>query len=267
MGVVKDENHFIVKGFMINQLELKGVELMVYAIIYGFSQDGNCKFTGSRQYLADFTGSSKSTIDRVLKELTDKELITKETTNENNITFNKYYINEDTIVKMSNRCIQNEEGVFNLNRGCIQNEEGGVFNLSTNNKDIYNSINNNSNNSNINNNLDNNINNINIYDYIENNYGRTLSPIEYEEISTWEDNELTRYAVKQSILIGVYNIKYISTILHNYKMRNIKTVQQAQEEEKRFKEKNTRGMTASEKRQEMYRRIEEKYKNGDTRNN
>ena len=58
MSVVKDENHFIIKGFMINKLNLKGIELMVYAIIYGFSQDGSCKFTGSRQYLADFTGSS-----------------------------------------------------------------------------------------------------------------------------------------------------------------------------------------------------------------
>lgn len=256
MSVVKDENHFIIKGFMINKLNLKGIELMVYAIIYGFSQDGSCKFTGSRQYLADFTGSSKSTIDRVLKELVDKQLINKETTNENNIIFNKYFINEDTLFKMS--------------RGCIQNEEGGVFNLSTNNIDIYNSINNNSNNSNINNNiLDN---NIDIYTYIENNYGRTLSPIEYEEISNWEDNELTRYAIKQSVLNGVYNIKYISTILHNYSKNNIKTVQQAQEEEKRFKEKNDRKqeertMTASEKRQEMYRRVEEKYKNGDTRNN
>lgn len=256
MSVVKDENHFIIKGFMINKLNLKGIELMVYAIIYGFSQDGSCKFTGSRQYLADFTGSSKSTIDRVLKELIDKQLINKETTNENNIIFNKYFINEDTLFKMK--------------RGCIQNEEGGVFNLNTNNIDIYNSINNNSSN-NINNNniLDN---NIDIYTYIENNYGRTLSPIEYEEISNWEDSELTRYAIKQSVLNGVYNIKYISTILHNYNKNNIKTVQQAQEEEKRFKEKNDRKqeertMTASEKRQEMYRRVEEKYKNGDTRNN
>ncbi len=38
----------------------------------------------------------------------------------------------------------------------------------------------------------NSINNINIYTYIEENFGRTLSPIEYEEVSMWEDNELTR---------------------------------------------------------------------------
>jgi len=77
--------------------------------------------------------------------------------------------------------------------------------------------------------------NNNIYDFIEENFGRTLNPLEYEEISKWEDNELTRYAIKEAILSGKYNIKYISVVLHNYKMNNIKTVQQAQEEKERFK--------------------------------
>ena len=77
-----------------------------------------------------------------------------------------------------------------------------------------------------------------IYDYIENNFGRTLSPIEYEEINNWEDNELTRYAIKQAVLNGKCNIKYISRILQNYKNNSIETVQQAQEDEIRFKNKN-----------------------------
>lgn len=82
------------------------------------------------------------------------------------------------------------------------------------------------------------INKENIFEYIEKNFGRTLSPIEYEEISTWQDNDLTRYAIKQAVLNGVYNIKYISKILYNYEKSNIKTVQQAQEKEKKFKNKN-----------------------------
>ena len=77
----------------------------------------------------------------------------------------------------------------------------------------------------------------NIYEYIENNFARTLSPIEYEEISQWEDNDLTRYAIKQAVLNGAYSIKYISKILYNYEKAGIKTVQQAQEKEKKFKNK------------------------------
>lgn len=80
-----------------------------------------------------------------------------------------------------------------------------------------------------------NINNNNIYTFIEQNFGRTLSPIEYEQIGLWEDNELTRYAIKQSVLNGVYNLKYIDKILLSYKNNSIVTVQQAQEEQERFK--------------------------------
>ena len=77
----------------------------------------------------------------------------------------------------------------------------------------------------------------NIYTFIEDNFSRTLSPIEYEQISEWEDTELTRYAIKQAVLNGAYSIKYISRILESYKTKNITTVQQAQEEDKQFKQK------------------------------
>lgn len=77
---------------------------------------------------------------------------------------------------------------------------------------------------------------VDIYTFIEKNFGRTLTPIEYQEISTWEDTELTRYAISQAVLNGVCNIKYISRILDSYKTKNIKTILQAKDDEKKFKE-------------------------------
>lgn len=95
-----------------------------------------------------------------------------------------------------------------------------------------------------------------IYDFIENNFARTLSAIEYEEISKWEDNELTRYAIKQAVLNGKYNIKYISRILENYKIKNIKTIQEAQQDENNFKkQKETRHKTSKEKMDEVFERF------------
>ena len=79
-----------------------------------------------------------------------------------------------------------------------------------------------------------------IYDYIESNFGRTLSPIEVEEIEQWEDNDLTRYAIKQAVLNGAYSIKYITRILYNYQKQNIRTVQEAQEKEKNYIKGKTR---------------------------
>lgn len=105
-----------------------------------------------------------------------------------------------------------------------------------------------------NNNYTSNNSNNNIFSYIENNFNRLLTPIEYEEISKWEDNELTRYAIKDAVLNGKYNIKYISRILENYKKNSIITVQQAQEDTKRYKEQH-KYKTSNERANEVYERF------------
>ena len=93
MSRVKDENYYQISGWMINRLNLKGIELQVFAIIYGFSQDGESKFTGSINYLCEWTGVSRPTIIKALKELTDKEFLVKETEVVTGVTFNHYRVN------------------------------------------------------------------------------------------------------------------------------------------------------------------------------
>ena len=78
--------------------------------------------------------------------------------------------------------------------------------------------------------------NENLYDYLQEN-GFVLAPIHYEVISNWEDNELTRYAIKQAVLNNKYNIKYIDKILYSYKKDNITTIQQVIEREEEHKNK------------------------------
>lgn len=63
--------------WMNSRLQLSGDELIVYAIIHGFSQDGEGKFFGSREYIARWIGKSKQTAGRVLKRLTDIGLLQK----------------------------------------------------------------------------------------------------------------------------------------------------------------------------------------------
>lgn len=62
---------------MRTQLNLKGNELLIYALIYGFSQDGNSRFKGSRKYIADWCGCSLDTVDRSLSSLIGKGLLVK----------------------------------------------------------------------------------------------------------------------------------------------------------------------------------------------
>lgn len=72
-----------------------------------------------------------------------------------------------------------------------------------------------------------------IYDYLQEN-GFILTPIHYEIISQWEDNDLTRYAIKQAVSNNKYNIKYVESILNSYNRENIQTLQQAIEREEQF---------------------------------
>lgn len=97
---VKDNNYYVVLGFMVKDLQLKGIERDVYAIIYGFSQaDG--RFTGSLQYLADWTCATKQGVLKALTKLLEKQLITKIEVVKNNIKFVEYQATEFNSIKKS----------------------------------------------------------------------------------------------------------------------------------------------------------------------
>ena len=59
---IRDDNFICIQGWMRTKLGLKGNDLLVYAIIYGFTQAENQKCTCSIQYLADWCGATKQGI-------------------------------------------------------------------------------------------------------------------------------------------------------------------------------------------------------------
>lgn len=99
-SLVKDGNYFVVQSFMVKDLKLKGLKRDLFAIIYGFSQ-GDCRFTGSLQYLADWLNSNRSTIQRNLKELVEAGFLEKYETIKNNIVFIEYCTKVNTVDKKS----------------------------------------------------------------------------------------------------------------------------------------------------------------------
>ncbi|MCI8728596.1 MAG: hypothetical protein HFK07_02085 [Clostridia bacterium] len=75
---IRDENFYTVLGWMLNVLKLKGNNLIVFAIIYSFSQDGESEFTGSLTYLQSFANiKSQQTVITVLNTLIEMNLIKK----------------------------------------------------------------------------------------------------------------------------------------------------------------------------------------------
>ena len=94
MSKVKNENYIVIQGFMVKELKLKGNELLIYSIIYGFSQTENQRFTGGLQYLADWTNSTKQGVIKNLKSLVDKGYIIKEDKIINGVKFCEYHSTE-----------------------------------------------------------------------------------------------------------------------------------------------------------------------------
>lgn len=86
-----NENYVCIQGFMVNELNLKGNELIIYAIIYGFSQINNHEYNGSLQYLANWTNSTKYGVMKNLKSLVEKDLIGKKENYINGVKFVAYY--------------------------------------------------------------------------------------------------------------------------------------------------------------------------------
>lgn len=82
---MKKDNFIVILAWM-NGLGLSLVEKTVYAVVYGFSQDGASAFSGSRKYLADWCGcSSLRTIDSALNKLVERKLIIKKVNIVNNV--------------------------------------------------------------------------------------------------------------------------------------------------------------------------------------
>lgn len=127
---VKRENYITISGWMVTELKLKGNELLIYAIIYGFSQDEESRFTGSLQYLADWTNSTRRGVMKSLQSLCEKGLLQKTDIIKNGVKFCEYHGTKFT-------------GVWNkVHRGVEQSSPGGVEQSSHNILDINNIDNN-----------------------------------------------------------------------------------------------------------------------------
>lgn len=116
MITIKDENYYVVQGWMRTRLGLKGNELLVYAMLWSFSQDGMSEFRGSVDYMADFVGAGRVTVWRSLDRLEKQGLIEKDLLNEKTGKTNGY------------KCVPLEElefddgGYFKMKHPPFQNE-------------------------------------------------------------------------------------------------------------------------------------------------
>ena len=98
MEKLKDDNTFLMYGWIPKKLKLKGNELIIYSIIYSFSIKSNKGyFEGSTAYLQQWTNTSQRNVINVLKNLLEKDLIILLEDNSSIRKPNKYKINIDIL--------------------------------------------------------------------------------------------------------------------------------------------------------------------------
>lgn len=90
---IRDSNFITILAPMITRLKLKGNELLVFALIHGFSQDGESHFKGSLKYLIEWTGLDKTTVIKILKSLVEKQYINKFEYEKNKVRYCEYTTN------------------------------------------------------------------------------------------------------------------------------------------------------------------------------
>ncbi len=220
--------------------ELKDKAKLLYGEITALAnKTGECYATNN--YFANLYEIEPETISRLIKNLRDKgyvstKIIYKEGTSEI----------EKRAIKIATTPIDEK-----VNRYCLKSQEGIDEKVKENNTSI--------------NNKNKKEKEKSIFELIEENYMRSINELEYEEIGSWEDTKLTRFVIKESILKGIRNVKYISRILEDYRINNITTIEQAQIRERKFKQNKSEVDTRQQKKvskwDEVRRRVQERKNN------
>ena len=87
-------SYMVVPAWVAQELKLGSNELLIYSLIYGFNKAGK-KFNGTANYVAKCIGTTRRTVMRVLKDLTDSGMLIKDTKVEDFGTVCEYSINID----------------------------------------------------------------------------------------------------------------------------------------------------------------------------
>ncbi len=208
----KPSYYATIPGYVRYDKDLKDKAKLLYGEITALSnKEGYC--FASNNYFAELYEVSTQTIINMINNLVDKGYL------------------ERTIIY--------KEGTKEIEKRYLKIIEGGTQKILTRGtQKIFMDNNTSINNTSINN-CGTKDDSENLFDYLQKN-GFSLTPIETQIVMEWEDNELTRYAIKEAVLNHVFRVKYVDSILNRFKKDNINTVQEAIARDENFKNKKVK---------------------------
>jgi DNA replication protein len=99
-----------------------------------------------------------------------------------------------------------------------------------------------------------------LYTVFEQEFGRPLSPFECETLAMWIDQDhhdpvIIKAALREAVLSGKLNFRYIDRILFEWKKNGIKTIEQAKSYGKKFRQHQVRPRSDSAEESEYKRTV------------
>ncbi len=90
-----------------------------------------------------------------------------------------------------------------------------------------------------------------LYTCFEQEFGRPLSPFECESLAMWMDDDhhdpiIIKAALREAVMSGKLNFRYIDRILFEWKKNGIKTIEQAKNHGRKFRQKQVQKGSAKE---------------------
>lgn len=90
-----------------------------------------------------------------------------------------------------------------------------------------------------------------LYTCFEKEFGRPLSPFECESLAMWMDDDhhdpiIIKAALREAVMSGKLNFRYIDRILFEWKKNGIKTIEQAKSHGQKFRQKQVSKVTTKD---------------------
>ena len=127
---IQETSFIVIQGWMRTRLKLSGNDLICFALIYGFSQDGQGAFRGSLKYIQEAIGvATRQSVLNILARLEAKGLIVRETNVVEGVKFTYYKAYSEP----QNEETQNLDTMSKNYTGVVQNLDGGSINFRHNN--------------------------------------------------------------------------------------------------------------------------------------
>ena len=98
--LIPRDSYIRIYGFMRTELRLEKTELLVYALVYSYFRNAE-SLSASREYIAEWVGGCKTSVDKAISALINKGYITKSPRTYRGIHYFEYNINVDALPQSS----------------------------------------------------------------------------------------------------------------------------------------------------------------------